>query len=126
MWEGTEGRIEARAHKGWLPEVRYWRHDQPGETGFRDGAPVPTRENDPWAAAIGEIVAGLEENREVDLLMDCAGRLALSMTMAAYASRRRGGVRIQFPFDMQASPLDMMLESGELPRIWGRGIKAWT
>lgn len=125
VWEGTEGRIEARAHKGWLPQVRCWRHDQPGETGFRDGAPIPTRENDPWEAAIGEVVACLDENRR-SISCGRAGRLALSMTMAAYASRRRGGVRIGFPFDMQESPLDMMLESGALPRIWGRGIKAWT
>lgn len=125
VWEGTEGRFEARAHKGWLPEVRYWKHDQPGESGFRDGAPMPTRENDPWETAIGEVVACLDDNRR-SVADGLAGRLALSMTMAAYASRRQGGVRIQFPFDMQASPLDMMLESGELPRIWGRGIKAWT
>ena len=125
VWEGTEGRIEAKARKGWLPEVRHWRHDQPGETVFRDGKPMPTQENDPWEAAIGEVVASLDENREA---ISCgrAGRLALSMTMAAYESRRQGGVRIQFPFDVQESPLDMMLESGELPRIWGRGIKAWT
>lgn len=125
IWEGTEGRIEARVFEGWRPRVRCWRHDQPGETGFRDGARVPTQENDPWAAAIGEVVAGLEENRE-STSCGRTGRLALSMTMAAYASRRQGGARIQFPFDMQESPLDIMLESGELPRIWGRGIKAWT
>ncbi len=125
VWEGTEGRIEAKAIKGWLPQVRYWRHDQPGESGFRDGVPMPTRENGPWEAAIGEVVACLDDNRR-SVSDGRAGRLALSMTMAAYASRRQGGVRIQFPFDIQESPLDMMLESGELPRIWGRGIQEWT
>ena len=125
VWEGTEGRIEAKAIKGWLPQVRYWRYDQPGESGFRDGVPMPTRENDPWEAAIGEVVACLDDNRR-SVSDGRAGRLALSMTMAAYASRRQGGVRIQFPFDIQESPLDMMLESGELPRIWGRGIQEWT
>ena len=125
VWEGTEGRIEARADNGWLPQVRYWTRDQPGETEFRDGAPIPTRENDPWEAAIGEVVAGLDENR-ASISDGGAGRLALSMTMAAYESPRQGGVRIQFPFDIQESPLDMMLESGQLPKIWGRGIKAWT
>lgn len=125
VWEGTEGRIEARVHSGWLPRVRYWTHDQPGETEFRDGAPMPTRENDPWEAAIDEVVACLDEDRR-SFSGGCEGRLALSMTMAAYESRRQGGVRIQFPFDMQDSPLDMMLEKGELPRIWGRGIREWT
>ena len=125
VWEGTEGRIEAKAGNGWLPQVRYWTHDQPGETEFRDGTPIPTQENDPWEAAIGEVVAGLDENRE-SISDGCAGRRALSMTMAAYESRRQGGVRIQFPYDIQESPLDMMLESGELPKIWGRGVKEWT
>lgn len=27
---------------------------------------------------------------------------------------------------MQDSPLDMMLASGKLPGIWGRGIRKWT
>ena len=125
VWEGTRGRIEARARDGWLPQVRLWTHEQPGDTQFRDGTPIPTRQNDPWTGAIGEVVACLDEDRQ-SVSDGHAGRLALSMTMAAYESRRQGGVRIRFPCDIQESPLDLMLESGELPKIWGRGIKDWT
>ena len=125
VWEGTRGRIEARARDGWLPQVRLWTHEQPGDTQFRDGTPIPTRQNDPWTGAIGEVVACLDEDRQ-SVSDGHSGRLALSMTMAAYESRRQGGVRIRFPCDIQASPLDLMLESGELPKIWGRGIKDWT
>ncbi len=125
IWEGTDGRIEARARDGWLPKVRIWTHERPGETQFRDGEPIPTRQNNPYTNGIAEVVACLAEDRQ-SVSNGKAGRLALSMTMAAYESRRQGGVRIRFPCDVQSSPLDMMLESGELPRIWGRGIKEWT
>ncbi len=125
VWEGTDGRIEARARNGWLPKVRIWTHERPGDTEFRDGEPIPTREDNPYTNGIAEVVACLSEDRE-SVSDGKAGRLALSMTMAAYESRRQGGVRIRFPCDVRESPLDMMLESGELPRIWGRGIKEWT
>ena len=125
VWEGTRGRIEAKAHGGWQPQIRLWTHELPGDTLFRDGTPIPTQENDPWTGAIAEVVACLDENRQ-SVSDGRAGRLALSMTMAAYESRRQGGVRIRFPCDIQRSPLDMLLENGELPKIWGRGIKDWT
>ena len=124
-WEGTDGRIEARARDGWLPKVRIWTHERPGDTEFRDGVPIPTRENNPYTNGVAEVVACLAEDRQ-SVSDGKAGRMALSMTMAAYESRRQGGVRIRFPCDVQESPLDMMLQSGELPRIWGRGIKEWT
>lgn len=125
VWEGSDGRIEARARNGWQPKVRIWTHQRPGETQFRDGESIPTREDNPYTNGIAEVVACLAEDRQ-SVSNGRAGRLALSMTMAAYESRRQGGVRIRFPCDVQKSPLDMMLESGELPRIWGRGIKEWT
>lgn len=125
VWEGSDGRIEARARNGWQPKVRIWTHQRPGETQFRDGESIPTREDNPYTNGIAEVVACLAEDRQ-SVSNGRAGRLALSMTMAAYESRRQGGVRIRFPCDVQKSPLDMLLESGELPRIWGRGIKEWT
>ena len=46
-WEGTDGRIEARARDGWQPKVRLWTHERPGDTQFRDGEPIPTRGKQP-------------------------------------------------------------------------------
>ena len=125
VWEGTRGRIEAVARNGWQPQMRLWTRDQSDGSPFRDGTPIPTQDNDPWAGAIAEVVACLDEERQSST-DGRAGRLALSMTMAAYESRRQGGARIRFPCDIKESPLDLMLKSGELPSIWGRGIREWT
>ncbi len=125
IWEGAQGRIEAKAHGGWQPQMRLWTQEQSGSTVFRDGMPIPTQDNDPWVGAITEVVACLDEDRR-SISDGHSGRLALALTMAAYESRRQGGVRIRFPYDARTSPLDLMLESGELPTIWGRGIQEWT
>lgn len=124
VWEGTKGRIEARAAKGWQPEMRIWTSEG-GVNGFRDGEPLPSVDDDPWATAIQELVDAVRENRE-PLSNGQDGRLALELTMATYESRRQGTARIQLPLTIRESPLELMLEAKEIPTIWGRGLQTWT
>lgn len=125
IWEGTKGRIETRSVNGWQPAIRLWTPDSPGPEPFRDGELMPSVENDPWAAAIQELVSALNEDRE-PLSNGEDGRLALELTMAVYESRRQGAARIELPLTIQESPLELMLQANQIPSIWGRGLQTWT
>jgi len=123
VFEGTRGRIETVSHTGWQPLMRIWTPDRHGSAPFRDGESVEdVIDNDPWTMAAQEIVACLDQDRPC-ISDGRQGRLALELTMAAYESRRQGGARIELPFNMKESPLHLMLESGQLPYIWARGLQ---
>jgi predicted dehydrogenase len=125
IWEGTKGRIETRSVNGWQPTIRLWTPENPGSSDFRDGEHMPSIENDPWATAIQELVAALNEDRE-PISNGADGRLALELTMAVYESRRQGTARIELPLTIQESPLELMLQANQIPTIWGRGLQTWT
>ena len=125
VFEGTRGRIETVSATGWQPEMRLWTPGKNGASPFRDGELMDSIANDPWTIAVEDMVADLKGVRPCTT-DGRRGRKALEMTMAAYESRRHGGVRIAFPFNAPESPLDVMLEGGQLPRIWARGLQVMS
>ena len=66
-----------------------------------------------------EMVACLDEDRE-SVSSGYDGRIALEMCLAAYESERLGRVKITFPLAQKESPLELMLQSGQLPYIPAR------
>ena len=124
--EGTEGKIEVRPHRGWQPLIRLWKHDG-GLGNFREGEKIEAIGSELIGNSTGdvpsegawEMVACLDEDRE-SVSSGYDGRIALEMCLAAYESERLGRVKIPFPLAQKESPLELMLQSGQLPYIPAR------
>ena len=124
--EGSEGKIEVRPQRGWQPLIRLWKKD--GDLGdFREGEQIEAIGSELIGDSTGnvpsegtwEMVACLDEDRE-SVSSGYDGRTALEMCLAAYESERLGRVKITFPLAQKASPLELMLKSGQLPYIPAR------
>ena len=124
--EGSEGKIEVRPHRSWQPLIRLWKKD--GELGdFREGEQIKAIGSELIGDSTGdvpsegawEMVACLDEDRE-SVSSGYDGRIALEMCLAAYESERLGRVKIPFPLAQKESPLELMLQSGQLPYIPAR------
>ena len=124
--EGTEGKIEVRPHRGWQPLIRLWKNDG-GLGDFREGGRLEAIGSEIIGESTGdvpsegawEMVACLDEDRE-SVSSGYDGRVALEMCLAAYESERLGRVRVTFPLAQKESPLDLMLQSRQLPYIPAR------
>ena len=124
--EGSEGKIEVRPHRGWQPLIRLWKQDD-GLGDFREGEQIEAigseiigeSTGDVPSEGAGEMVACLDEDRE-SISSGDDGRVALEMCLAAYESERLGRVKVTFPLAQKESPLELMLQSGQLPYIPAR------
>ena len=124
--EGSEGKIEARPHRGWQPLIRLWKNDG-GLGDFREGGQIEAIGSETIGDSTGnvpsegawEMVACLDEDRE-NISSGYDGRAALEMCLAAYESERLGKAKITFPLAQKESPLELMLQSGQLPYIPAR------
>ena len=124
--EGSEGKIEVRPQRGWQPLIRIWKKDS--ELGaFREGEEIEAigseiigdSTGNPPSEGAWEMVACLDEDRE-SISSGYDGRAALEMCLAAYESERLGRDKITFPLTQKESPLELMLQSGQLPYIPAR------
>ena len=124
--EGSEGKIEVRPHRSWQPLIHLWKQDG-GLGDFREGEQIEAIGSELIGDSTGdvpsegawEMVACLDEDRE-SVSSGYDGRIALEMCLAAYESERLGRVKITFPLAQKESPLELMLESGQLPYIPAR------
>ncbi len=124
--EGSEGKIEIRPYRGWQPLIRLWKRDR-GLGAFREGDEIEAigseiigdSTGNPPSEGAWEMVVCLDEDRE-SISNGYDGRAALEMCLAAYESERLGRVKIRFPLTQKASPLELMLKSGQLPYIPAR------
>ena len=124
--EGSEGKIEIRPHRGWQPLIQHWRKDG-GLGDFREGEQIEAIGSDLIGDSTGdvpsegawEMVACLDEDRE-SVSSGYDGRAALEMCLAAYESERLSRTKITFPLSQKESPLELMLQSGQLPHIPAR------
>ena len=124
--EGSEGKIEIRPHRGWQPLIRLWKNNG-GLGDFREGEQIEAIGSELIGNSTGdvpsegawEMVACLDENRE-SVSSGYDGRVALEMCLAAYESERLGRTKITFPLPQKESPLELMLQSGQLPHIPAR------
>ena len=124
--EGSEGKIEVRPHRSWQPLIHLWKQDE-GLGDFREGEQIEAIGSELIGDSTGdvpsegawEMVACLDEDRE-STSSGYDGRIALEMCLAAYESERLGRVKIPFPLAQKESPLELMLQSGQLPYIPAR------
>lgn len=124
--EGSEGKIEVRPHRSWQPLIRLWKKDG-GLGDFREGEGIEAIGSELIGDSTGdvpsegawEMVACLDDDRE-SVSNGYDGRAALEMCLAAYESERLGRVKITFPLAQKESPLELMLQSRQLPYIPAR------
>jgi len=118
-FEGSKGKIEARAFWGWTPLMKIWRYDRHGlnyPNALREGEQIYAEEDVPLKRAIKEIIEGIEQDKET-ICPGSAGRASLELVMAAYESERQGRKKIKLPLQIKESPLDLMIKSGRMPHI---------
>ena len=124
--EGSEGKIEIRPQRGWQPLIRLWKKDR-GLGAFREGEEIEAigseiigdSTGNPPSEGAWEMVACLDEDRE-SVSSGHDGRAALEMCLAAYESERLGRAKVTFPLTQKESPLELMLQNGQLPYIPAR------
>jgi len=119
--EGSKGKIEALAFDGWRPLIRVWHCEKHGVGTFRDGDMTEGEVNNFLETAIQELVECVEQDKE-SISSGRDAMAALELIMATYESQRQG-TKILLPLPGKQTPLDLMLESGQLPRIWARDLR---
>jgi predicted dehydrogenase len=125
VFEGTRGRIETVSVRGWVPDIRIWQHQVGEPVGVREGKPLPSIANDPFAGAVAEIVECVSTGRPC-VSDGRSGRAALELVLACYEATRRSNPRITLPLEIAESTIDLALAEGRIPRIWGRGLRQMT
>ena len=118
-FEGTEGRIVARNHRGWQPAIQVWRKGDEMDP-FRSGTDLEIEESDAFVGAAAEILSAADTG-DPPVSSGADGRMALKMVLGVYESHRHGRKRVDIPtFDLEESPLDLMLANDEIPTVWAR------
>ena len=112
--EGSDGRLHISDGMD-RPYLYLWtKGSPPGEW-----QPVELVQADPWsggdlfADVIQDLLSAVREDRDPSL-NGREGRVALEMIMAVYESQRRGIARVDFPLEIQESPLALMNQEGIL------------
>lgn len=100
---GTEGQVEV--------ENDHVRLLSPASGGWRE---LETPDTDPFAAQAREVVAWIDDRIQGYRGEAVHGRAALEIMMAIYESARRHEV-VRLPLLTRVNPLDLMVESGQLP-----------
>ena len=119
--EGSKGKIEALGVDGWRPLMRMWHCEKHGVKNFRDGETTEGEVNNFLETAITDLVACVEGERE-SISSGRDARAALELIWAIYESQRQG-TKIFLPLYGKQTPLDLMLDSGQLPSIWARDLQ---
>ncbi|MBC8460548.1 MAG: Gfo/Idh/MocA family oxidoreductase [Deltaproteobacteria bacterium] len=118
-FEGSKGKIEARAFRGWTPLMKIWRYDRHGldyPNALREGEQICAEDNVPLKTAVKEIIEAIEQDKET-ICPGATGKASLELVMAAYESERQGRKKIKLPLQIKESPLDLMVRSGRMPHV---------